>query len=159
MPFKSSNPDIDCGSSCLSIYLLTDNLCAVPTDITIWDWLFDSPHSPLGKYSPRDLSGYTNAITQERIDYAQVKEHATHLSTALVKRYGLKRGQTVALFSPNTIWYPVAMLASLRAGTLLGALLAIRWLMTILVTRRCCLWSFASIQHRRNDLCSQDGGR
>jgi len=33
-----------------------------------------------------------------------------------VKRYGLEKGDTVALFSPNTIWYPVAMLGVSRVG-------------------------------------------
>ncbi|KAL9034125.1 MAG: hypothetical protein Q9180_005580 [Flavoplaca navasiana] len=97
MPFKSSEPDV-----------------TIPTDLTIWDWLFDSSYSPLFRDVP--IAGYTNAITGERIDYAQVKEYTTYLSTALVKEYGLKEGETVALFSPNTIWYPVAMLAVLRAG-------------------------------------------
>ncbi|KAL9620356.1 MAG: hypothetical protein Q9204_008217 [Flavoplaca sp. TL-2023a] len=97
MPFKSSEPDV-----------------TIPTDLTIWDWLFDSSYSPLVRDAP--IAGYTNAITGERIDYAQVKEYTTYLSTALVKKYGFKEGETVALFSPNTIWYPVAMLAVLRAG-------------------------------------------
>lgn len=51
-----------------------------------------------------------------------MKAHATHLSTALVKKYGLLRGDTVALFSPNTIWYPVAMHSITRvAGVISGA--------------------------------------
>ncbi|KAI9875642.1 MAG: hypothetical protein M1830_008154 [Pleopsidium flavum] len=99
MPFKSRQPDID-----------------LPTDLTVWNWLFDSPHSPLANNPASALRGYTNAITKERIDYGQVKEYTTYLSTALVKKYGLKENQTVALFSPNTIWYPVAMLGTLRAG-------------------------------------------
>lgn len=45
-----------------------------------------------------------------------MKEHTTHISTALVKHYGLKEGETVALFAPNTIWYPVAMMSVLRVG-------------------------------------------
>ncbi len=88
----------------------------VPTELTIWDWLFDSPYSVLSKTSNGLIRGFTNAVTNERIDYVQVKEHTTHLSTALAKKYGLKKGETVALFSPNTIWYPVAMLGTLRAG-------------------------------------------
>ena len=48
--------------------------------------------------------------------WLQVKEAATHLSTALKKRYGLLEGDTVALFSQNSIWYPVAMHATLRVG-------------------------------------------
>ncbi|KAI4208502.1 MAG: hypothetical protein LQ346_000012 [Caloplaca aetnensis] len=97
MPFKSSQPDV-----------------TIPTDLTIWDWLFDSSYSPLAQKGP--VAGYTNAITGERVDYAQVKELTTYLSTALVKTYGFKVGETVALFSPNSIWYPVAMFAVLRAG-------------------------------------------
>jgi 4-coumarate--CoA ligase len=56
------------------------------------------------------------------VSWADVKQHTTHLSTALVKKYGLKKGDTVALFSPNTIWYPVAMLGVNRvAGVVSGA--------------------------------------
>lgn len=90
---------------------------SVPTDLTIWDWLFDSPYSALRKHPSPSLRGYTNAITKERISYAQVEEYTTYLSTALIKDHGLKEGDAVALFSPNTIWYPVAMLGTLRAGT------------------------------------------
>ncbi|KAL8952620.1 MAG: hypothetical protein Q9222_001494 [Ikaeria aurantiellina] len=97
MPFKSLEPDI-----------------TIPTDLTIWNWLFDSPYSPLNSNGP--IAGYTNAITGERVDYAQVKEYSTYLSTALAEKYGFKEGDTVALFSPNTIWYPVAMFGVLRAG-------------------------------------------
>jgi 4-coumarate--CoA ligase len=45
-----------------------------------------------------------------------VKNYSTYISTALVKKYGLKAGNTIALFSMNTVWYPVAMFAGLRAG-------------------------------------------
>jgi 4-coumarate--CoA ligase len=50
------------------------------------------------------------------LDWAQVKHAATALSTILVRRYGLKPGDTVSLFSTNTVWYPVAMWAVIRAG-------------------------------------------
>lgn len=50
------------------------------------------------------------------MSYADLKKHTTHLSTALVRQYGFQESDTVALFSPNTVWYPVAMLGVLRAG-------------------------------------------
>jgi 4-coumarate--CoA ligase len=91
--------------------------CAVPEDITTWQWIFESPeYSPVLRSSKADLGGYINAVTKERLDFAEVKEHATHLSTALVRDYGLKPEDTVSLFSTNTVWYPVAMWAILRAG-------------------------------------------
>lgn len=93
---------------------LTDN--AVPTELTTWDWLFDSPHSPLAKVPESQLAGYQNAVTKERINWKQVKDYSTYLSTALVKKYGMKEGQTVSLFSQNTIWYPVALHGAIRAG-------------------------------------------
>jgi len=97
--FKSTNPPID-----------------VPWHLPVWTWLFDSSYSPLNNFPPSEIAGYINAQTKEKVSYTEVKTYTTHLSTALVKRYGLKQGQTVALFSPNTVWYPVAMLGTLRAG-------------------------------------------
>jgi 4-coumarate--CoA ligase len=67
-------------------------------------------------YPLSEIQGFTNAATKETVLYTDLKTHTTHLSTALVKKYGLKEGQTVALFSPNTVWYPVAMFGTIRAG-------------------------------------------
>ncbi|KAH9861521.1 hypothetical protein J1614_011269 [Plenodomus biglobosus] len=97
--FKSRQPPID-----------------LPSDLTDWDWLFDSPYSPIEKYPPNELAGFQNALTKERVNWADVKKYSTYISTALVKNYGLKEGETVSLFSQNSIWYPVAMFAGLRAG-------------------------------------------
>jgi 4-coumarate--CoA ligase len=88
----------------------------VPTELTDWDWLFDSPYSPLSKHPASELAGFQNAITKERVDWADVKKYSTYISTALVKKYGLKTGDTVSLFGQNTVWYPVAMFAGLRVG-------------------------------------------
>ncbi|EHY58887.1 4-coumarate-CoA ligase 1 [Exophiala dermatitidis] len=88
----------------------------VPWHLPVWTWLFDSEYSPLRNYKPEEMQGYTNAVTKEHLSYADLKTHTTHLSTALVKKYGLQQGQTVALFSPNTVWYPCAMFGTLRAG-------------------------------------------
>jgi hypothetical protein len=89
----------------------------VPENISTWEWLFEpGEFSPLYKTPREPLAGYVNAITKERLDWAAVKTKATQLSTALVKEYGLQPGDTVSLFSTNTIWYPVAMWAVIRAG-------------------------------------------
>lgn len=55
-------------------------------------------------------------MPEEHLSYLDLKTHSTHLSTVLVKKYGLKQGQTVALFSPNTVWYPCALFGVIRAG-------------------------------------------
>lgn len=89
----------------------------VPRDLTTWQWLFEHPYySPLSRFPEDKLAGYHNAITKETLNWKQVKEVSTYLSTALVKNYGLKEGDTVALFSPNTVWYPIAMHATMRVG-------------------------------------------
>jgi 4-coumarate--CoA ligase len=125
MPFKSRQPDIDRKyaqlpprSPAIANHLFN---FTVPRNITTWQWLFESPASPL-RTNPSSLAGFTNAQTKERISWADMKAHTTHLSTALVKNYGLQPGETVALFSPNTIWYPVAMHSVCRvAGIISGA--------------------------------------
>lgn len=89
----------------------------VPTSLSIWDFLFESEYSPLKSLPEDELAGFFNAVTKERIRFDAAKEYTTYISTALVKKYGLQQGETVALFSPNTIWYPIAMLGTVRAGT------------------------------------------
>ncbi|KAI9688781.1 MAG: hypothetical protein M1822_001138 [Bathelium mastoideum] len=103
MVFKSLQPDID-----------------LPRDVTIWDWHFDSQYSGLNRHSPSSIGGYEDAVTKERVSYYDVKAHSTNICTALVTKYGLKVGDTVALFSQNTIWYPVAMFAAIRAGAMVS---------------------------------------
>ncbi|OJD37088.1 4-coumarate-ligase 2 [Diplodia corticola] len=98
--YKSRQPDIE-----------------VPTHLTTWDWLFDSPYSPLSasrKGTP--LAGFIDATTSETLDWEAVRSLTTYLSTALVRKLGLREGETVSLFSPNSVWYPVAMHGALRAG-------------------------------------------
>lgn len=98
---------------------MADMRVTVPTGVTVWEWLFDdkSKASPLnGKIPEKDLAGYTNAETKERVSWKDVRDSATHISTALVRHYDLKPGQTMSLFSRNTIWYPVAMFAAVRVG-------------------------------------------
>jgi 4-coumarate--CoA ligase len=91
-----------------------------PTDITTWEWAFEKTEwSPLyNRPRSQPLGAYIDAITKESLDWAQVKEKATLLSTALIHKYGLKASDTVSLFSTNNIWYPVAMWAVIRAGLL-----------------------------------------
>ncbi|KAK1092504.1 hypothetical protein LTR48_004213 [Friedmanniomyces endolithicus] len=89
----------------------------IPELLTTWQWVFETPEYSPGLYTSRsNLGSYINAATKERLDFADVKEKATHLSTALIKQYGLQPGDTVSMFSTNTIWYPVAMWATVRAG-------------------------------------------
>jgi 4-coumarate--CoA ligase len=54
--------------------------------------------------------------TKERLTFQEVKRKAEILSTILTCRYGLQSGQTVSLFSGNTVWYPVGVWATIRAG-------------------------------------------
>ncbi|KAE9970869.1 hypothetical protein EG328_006000 [Venturia inaequalis] len=71
----------------------------LPQRLAVWDWLFESDFSPLARYEEHELRGYLNAVTNERLNWKQVKEYSTYISTALVKKYGLREGETVSLFS------------------------------------------------------------
>lgn len=89
----------------------------VPTNVTTWEWLFESEeYVPFSYASSPVLGAYNNAVTKERLDFAQVKAKATTLSTVLVEHYGLGAGQTVSIFSTNTVWYAVALWATIRVG-------------------------------------------
>ncbi|KAF2209820.1 hypothetical protein CERZMDRAFT_113583 [Cercospora zeae-maydis SCOH1-5] len=100
MPFQSRYNDI-----------------TVPHDITVWEYAFENArYSPLMRSPGEQMAGFVNAQTGQRLSYRDVKTHASHLCTALVRNCGLRVGHTMTIFSPNSIWYPVAMFAVLKAG-------------------------------------------
>lgn len=80
----------------------------IPENVTTYQHFFEDNPS---------LSGaYENAVTKERLSFGEVKRKAELLSTIFVRKYGLQPGQTVSLFSSNSIWYPVGVWAAIRAG-------------------------------------------
>ncbi|OAA82384.1 4-coumarate-CoA ligase 2 [Akanthomyces lecanii RCEF 1005] len=92
----------------------------VPHDLTLWQWLFDSP-SPAAGCSRHDAAGeeareYINTQTKTRLTHAQVRDAAAALSTALVRRHGLRPGDVVSLVSPNAVTYPICLHGVIRAG-------------------------------------------
>ncbi|KAM3503817.1 hypothetical protein MY11210_008580 [Beauveria gryllotalpidicola] len=87
-----------------------DILC--PKDETIWHWLFES-----GRATPASESaGFTDVKTKQHLSFADIKSHAAHLSSTLVKLYGLREGDVTMIVSKNSIYFPIAALASVRAG-------------------------------------------
>ncbi len=118
--FQSTQPRIDGKHTPTHrgafFFLQTTADGTVPTHLPVWTWLFDSEYSPLNGRASSEVQGYTNAATLEHVSYADLKALSTHLSTALVQHHGLAEGDTVTLFAPNTVWYPVAMFGVLRAG-------------------------------------------
>lgn len=90
-------------------------MTAVPEDVPVWSWLFSAPHfTSLND----DGKGFTDALTEEHITFREVKALSTYLSTALVQDLGLVHGDSLIIYSPNTIMYPVAMLAAARSGVI-----------------------------------------
>nr|POF07795.1 putative 4-coumarate--coa ligase 1 [Quercus suber] len=96
---------------------LTSRRTSVPNDLTTWQWAFESPkYAPTSYAAANDQGSYINATTGESLDFLAVREKATQLSAALVEQHGMAPTDTVSLFSSNSIWYPVAMWATVRAG-------------------------------------------
>ena len=79
----------------------------------------------MNNYPPNELAGFQNAITKERINWADVRNYSTYIATALVKNYGLKADDTVSLFGQNTVWYPVEI--AFKTGQSVAALLPTRY--------------------------------
>ncbi|OAL37365.1 hypothetical protein AYO20_03214 [Fonsecaea nubica] len=88
----------------------------VPNDTPVWTWLFEGEESPLRRFPPEAVNGFSDAATGEHISFKDLKELSTYVSTALVQKYGPRQGECVCLFSPNTIWYPCALFSVLRSG-------------------------------------------
>jgi 4-coumarate--CoA ligase len=91
----------------------------VPSNISVWDWLFTSPATSETFQCPKQgAKGFTNTVNQARLTYHDIREHSIHLATALRNFYALKEGEVVSICAPNSIWYPVAMFGAMRLGAI-----------------------------------------
>ncbi|KAH7169889.1 hypothetical protein EDB81DRAFT_676226 [Dactylonectria macrodidyma] len=103
------------------------HLQPVPTDVSVWQWLFRSApvlrnDVPNGIGPLSNDHGFRHAITGEILTFRAVKDKATSLSIALARLCGVQAHQTVAIVSPNSIWCPVAMFAAGRLGAVVTTL-------------------------------------
>ncbi|TQV97052.1 4-coumarate-CoA ligase 2 [Cordyceps javanica] len=89
-----------------------------PNDQTIWHWLFESglAYKPSSSTTASQSRGFTDVNTKRHLTFEKVKNYSTHLSSALVRSYGLKENDVAIIFSKNSIYYPVVALAAVRAG-------------------------------------------
>ncbi|WP_371501975.1 AMP-binding protein [Kitasatospora sp. NBC_00374] len=91
MAFRSDYPDID------------------PIDLPIHEAVLG------GAAAYADIPALVDGITGQSISYAEL-DAATRRTAAGLAEAGVRKGDVVALYSPNTIVYPVAFYGATRAG-------------------------------------------
>ncbi|KAH7323960.1 putative AMP-binding enzyme [Rhexocercosporidium sp. MPI-PUGE-AT-0058] len=99
MLFKSSHPDLH-----------------IPTDLTIYSFLFSNTNQYFPSKIGSTPKGYTNTFTLSRLDHSEIQTLASNISTALTRKHGLQPGDVVSICSPNAIQYPAIMYGIMRAG-------------------------------------------
>jgi acyl-CoA synthetase (AMP-forming)/AMP-acid ligase II len=89
---------------------------AVPIDLPLWTYLFQSKHSVISNRPRAQVRGFRDGVTGRFISYSLLRDLSTAGCVALKTRYQLRPGQTVCIFGLNSIWYPVALFSVLRGG-------------------------------------------
>ncbi|EXJ74992.1 uncharacterized protein A1O5_01688 [Cladophialophora psammophila CBS 110553] len=86
---------------------------AIPDNVTIWTWLFETTHTSPGV---KPSGGFRDASTDQFLSFDDIRRLAVRLSNILYHKYGLRAGDGICVFASNTIWYPVTMFAAVRLG-------------------------------------------
>jgi 4-coumarate--CoA ligase len=90
---------------------------SVPTQISLWDFLFTPSKYFKPINSPSSPPSFINALTNKSLTFQEVKQYSVYFSTVL-RNLGLEAGDVISICTPNSIWYPVALFGILRAGCL-----------------------------------------
>lgn len=88
-----------------------------PQDLSTWSWLFEQDHLNI-----TSSHGFRDGDTDDFLSHQELRDAAILISNSLAKDFQLQAGQTVAIVSRNTIWYPAAMLAASRLGAIVTCL-------------------------------------
>ncbi|PYH63316.1 acyl--CoA ligase [Aspergillus vadensis CBS 113365] len=81
-------------------------------DLDIWSFLFERKDKPF----PDDKVIYQDADTQRSYTYQQVKDAALTFGKGLKATFDWKKGDVLALFTPNSIDTPAVMWGAIWAG-------------------------------------------
>ncbi|KAJ5637091.1 hypothetical protein N7490_006970 [Penicillium lividum] len=81
-------------------------------NVDLWSFLFERKDRPF----PDDKILYQDADTQRHYTYKTLKDAALEFGKGLKANYDWKKGDVLALFTPNTIDTPVLMWGTLWAG-------------------------------------------
>jgi 4-coumarate--CoA ligase len=92
----------------------------VPPQVTVYDWLLNTEGTGLlaAKAAGKEIGGFIDSPSGFKVNYEQLKEWSTAMSTELYHSHGLRSGDIAAFMSRNTVWYPVTMFAIMRLGKL-----------------------------------------
>lgn len=82
-------------------------------------WLVITLHSNTTSFIFFSFSLQESAETQKTYTYAQLEKNVAVFATSLVKKFGLKPGDVVAVMLPNCPEFPVVAFGSLQAGCVL----------------------------------------
>ncbi|KAF0560713.1 acetyl-CoA synthetase-like protein [Gigaspora margarita] len=59
---------------------------------------------------------YVNGITGKGYTYGEFRHESKKFAAGLQDKLGFKRGDVLAIFSPNQIYYPIVLLGAIAAG-------------------------------------------
>ncbi|CAE6398074.1 unnamed protein product [Rhizoctonia solani] len=93
-----------------SIYKSAYPDCIIPRE-SVFSKLF--PKKP---EFDEDLPAFIDAVTGRTLSRGDVKDLSLRLAYGLQKTLGIQRGDTIMIFSPNSLIWPVAMLGCIAAG-------------------------------------------
>lgn len=106
---------------CRTVHTRTSGLthATVADDTLIWQFLFESQ---IPRYRPKLTGSFRDGIADEALPFSQLKNHILYLSSMLSLAKSLRPQDNVAIVGTNTIWYPIAVFASIRLGATVSAM-------------------------------------
>ena len=116
MPFASPYPDIAVPDVSVPDFILGANADR-PDAVALVDGARGDSltYGQLAAYVDRVAAALVDGARGDQLTYGQLAAYVDRVAAALVER-GLQKGDRVAIFSPNTAWYPVVFHGIARAG-------------------------------------------
>ncbi|KAJ9086848.1 hypothetical protein DSO57_1039293 [Entomophthora muscae] len=90
----------------------------IPTDITLPDFVLKTKNI----YNPRpedlDADAFIDGDTRENITHRQLRVLTDKVASGLFNKFNLRRGDCIAMYSPNSILFPIVFLGALSLGVI-----------------------------------------
>lgn len=88
----------------------------IPSNITLPDFIYGTKNVFNRLPGNLDADAFIDGNTGEKITHRQLRELTEKVSSGLFNKFNIRRGDCIAIFSPNCTLFPIVFMGALNLG-------------------------------------------
>ncbi|KAJ9067782.1 hypothetical protein DSO57_1035698 [Entomophthora muscae] len=90
----------------------------IPSNVTLPEFVFGTKNAYNTIPGNLDADAFIDGDTREKLTHRQLRELTDKVASGLFNKFNLRRGDCIAIFTPNSIMFPIVFMGALSLGVI-----------------------------------------